>query len=151
MKSWISFLLPNDEYKEKKMLYFFSEGAIILFLSLIVMIICNKYFNLDVETVLLAALATFLFYVSGRYIVSGIEYTDISTERAYRKELRVIFIRTIRFVVIFMALYLIFINVPTRLDKWFEILGLLISISVVWFLSSYISLKRSYKKNKELL
>lgn len=151
MKSWISFLLPNDEYKEKKMLYFFSEGAIILFLSLIVMIICNKYFNLDVETVLLAALAIFLFYVSGRYIVSGIEYTDISTERAYRKELRVIFIRTIRFVVIFMALYLIFINVPTRLDKWFEILGLLISISVVWFLSSYISLKRSYKKNKELL
>lgn len=151
MKSWISFLLPNDEYKKKKMLYFFSEGAIILFLSLIVMIICNKYFNLDVETVLLAALATFLFYVSGRYIVSGIEYTDISTERAYRKELRVIFIRTIRFVVIFMALYLIFINVPTRLDKWFEILGLLISISVVWFLSSYISLKRSYKKNKELL
>ncbi|MED4718494.1 hypothetical protein [Bacillus badius] len=151
MKSWISFLLPNDEYKEKKMLYFFSEGAIILLLSLIVMIICNKYFNLDVETVLLAALAIFLFYVSGRYIVSGIEYTDISTERAYRKELRVIFIRTIRFVVIFMALYLIFINVPTRLDKWFEILGLLISISVVWFLSSYISLKRSYKKNKELL
>ncbi|WP_041096494.1 hypothetical protein [Bacillus badius] len=151
MKSWISFLLPNDEYKEKKMLYFFSEGAITLFLSLIVMIICNKYFNLDVETVLLAALAIFLFYVSGRYIVSGIEYTDISTERAYRKELRVIFIRTIRFVVIFMALYLIFINVPTRLDKWFEILGLLISISVVWFLSSYISLKRSYKKNKELL
>ncbi|GLY12594.1 DUF3278 domain-containing protein [Pseudobacillus badius] len=151
MKSWISFLLPNDEYKEKKMLYFFSEGAIILFLSLIVMIVCNKYFNLDVETALLAALAIFLFYVSGRYIVSGIEYTDISTERAYRKELRVIFIRTIRFVVIFMALYLIFINVPTRLDKWFEILGLLISISVVWFLSSYISLKRSYKKNKELL
>ncbi|MGC8230921.1 DUF3278 domain-containing protein [Pseudobacillus badius] len=151
MKSWISFLLPNDEYKEKKMLYFFSEGAIILFLSLIVMIVCNKYFNLDVETALLAALAIFLFYVSGRYIVSGIEYTDISTERAYRKEFRVIFIRTIRFVVIFMALYLIFINVPTRLDKWFEILGLLISISVVWFLSSYISLKRSYKKNKELL
>ncbi|MEL4027147.1 hypothetical protein NST89_00615 [Caldifermentibacillus hisashii] len=99
MKSWISFLLPNDEYKEKKMLYFFSEGAIILFLSLIVMIICNKYFNLDVETVLLAAIAIFLFYVSGRYIISGIEYADITTESAYRKELRVIFIRTIGFVV----------------------------------------------------
>lgn len=151
MKSWVSFFLPNDEYKEKKMLYFLSEGAIILFLSLIVMIVCNKYFNLDVETVLLLNIAIFLFYVSGRYIVSGIEYTDISTEREYRKELRVIFIRTIGFVVIFMTLYLIFINVPSSLNEWFEISGLLISVSVVWFLSNYISLKRSYKKNKELL
>lgn len=151
MKSWISFLLPNDEYKEKKMLYFFSEGAIILFLSLIVMIICNKYFNLDVETVLLAAIAIFLFYVSGRYIVSGIEYADITTESAYRKELRVIFIRTIEFVVIFMICYLIFTNFPKNLDEWFEILSLLLGVSVIWLLSSYISLKRSYKKNKKLL
>lgn len=151
MKSWISFLLPNDEYKEKKMLYFFSEGAVILFLSLIVMMICNKYFHLDVEIVLLVAIAIFLFYVSGRYIVSGIEYTDISTERAYKKELKVISIRTIGFVVIYLVCYLIFINLPKNFNDWFEILSLLIGISIIWFLSSYISLKRSYKKNKELL
>jgi uncharacterized membrane-anchored protein len=151
MKSWISFFLPNDEYKEKKILYFLSEGAIILFFLLLVMIVCNKYFNLNVETVLLLASVIFLFYVSGRYIVSGIEYTSISTEREYRKELRDIFIRTIGFVVIFMTLHLIFINVPSSLNKWFDLLGLLISVSVVCFLSNYISLKRSYKKNKELL
>ncbi|GGN54317.1 MULTISPECIES: DUF3278 domain-containing protein [Oceanobacillus] len=151
MKSWISFLLPDDEYKEKKMLYFFTEGAIILFLSLIVMMICNKFFNLDTETVLLAAIAIFLFYVTGRYILAGMEYTDIATKHAYKKELRVICIRTIGFVIIFMALYLIFINIPSSLNNWVEILGLLISVSVVSFLSSYISLKRSYKKNKELL
>lgn len=151
MKSWISFLLPNDEYKEKKMLYFFSEGAVILFLSLIVMMICNKYFHLDVEIVLLVAIAIFLFYVSGRYIVSGIEYTDISTQRAYKKELKVISIRTIGFVVIYLVCYLIFINLPKNFNEWFEILSLLIGVSIIWFLSSYISLKRSYKKNKELL
>lgn len=151
MKSWISFLLPNDEYKEKKMLYFFSEGAVILFLSLIVMMICNKYFHLDVEIALLVAIAIFLFYVSGRYIVSGIEYTDISTERAYKKELKVISIRTIGFVVIYLVCYLIFINLPKNFNEWFEILSLLIGVSIIWFLSSYISLKRSYKKNKELL
>lgn len=151
MKSWLSFFLPNDEYKEKKMLYFMSEGAIILFFSLIVMIVCNKYFNLEVETVLLLAIAIFLFYVLGRYIISGIEYTDISTEKEYRKELRVIFIRTIGFVVIFITLYLFFINVPSSFNKWIEILALLICVSIGWFLSSYISLKRSYKKNKELL
>lgn len=151
MKSWISFLLPNDEYKEKKMLYFFSEGAVILFLSLIVMMICNKYFHLDVEIVLLVAIAIFLFYVSGRYIVSGIEYTDLSTQRAYKKELKVISIRTIGFVVIYLVCYLIFINLPKNFNEWFEILSLLIGVSIIWFLSSYISLKRSYKKNKELL
>lgn len=151
MKTWISFLLPDDEYKEKKMLYFIAEGAIILFLSLIVMMICNKFFNLDAETVLLAAIAIFLFYVTGRYIIAGIEYTDIATKHAYKKELRVICIRTIGFVIIFMALYLIFFNIPSSLNNWVEILGLLISVSVVSFLSSYISLKRSYKKNKELL
>ncbi len=151
MKPWISYFLPNDEYKEKKMLYFLSEGGIILFLSLFVMIACTKYFNLEGNTVLLLSIAIFLFYVSGRYIVSGIEYTDVSTEREYRKELRVISIRTIGFVVIFMTLYLIFINIPSSLNKWIEIFGLLIGVSVVMFLSNYISLNRSYKKNKELL
>lgn len=151
MKSWISFLLPDDEYKERKMLHFYSEGGILLFLSLIALVVCNKYFALDVETVLMAPIVLFLFYVSGRYIVSGIEYTDIATETAYKKELKVILIKTIGFVVIFMTLYLIFVQVPSNLTAWLEILGLLFSVSVVWFLSSYISLKRSYKKNRELL
>jgi hypothetical protein len=151
MKSWISFLLPRDEYKEKRMLYFYAEGAIILFLSLIIMLVTSNYFNLNAETVLLIAIAIFLFYVSARYILAGIEYTDISTEKAYKKELSVIYVRMIGFVVIFMALYLLFDGVPSTLNKWMEILGLLISVSIVWFLTNYISLRRSYKKNKELL
>lgn len=151
MKSWVSFLIPDDEYKEKRMLYFFSEGAIILFISLIVMIISNKYFNLSVEFVLLFLIAIFLFYVSGRYIISGIEYTDIVTEQAYKKEVRVIFNRTIVFVVIFISTYLIFVNVPSSRNEWFEILGLLSSFCIVMFFSSFISLKCSYKKNKKLL
>ncbi|MDX8363444.1 DUF3278 domain-containing protein [Cytobacillus sp. IB215316] len=151
MKSWVSFLVSDDEYKEKRMLYFFSEGAIILFISLIVMIISNKYFNISVEFVLLFLIAIFLFYVSGRYIMSGIEYTDIATEQAYKKEIRFIFTRTIVFVAIFISVYLIGVNVPSSRNEWFEILGLLLSVSIVRFLSSFISLNRSYKKNKELL
>ncbi|MBH0160505.1 DUF3278 domain-containing protein [Fictibacillus sp. 26RED30] len=151
MKSWISFLLPDDEYKERKMLYFFSEGAILLFLSLFVMLIANKSLHLDAQTILLVAMGIFLFYVSGRYILSGIEYTDISTERAYKKELKATIMKTVGFIAIFLTIYLLFIGVPTSLNKWIEISGLLVSVSVVKFLSSYISLKRSYLKNKELL
>ncbi len=151
MDSWISFLLPNDEYKKLKMLYFFAEGAIMLFLFLIVMTVGNRYFNVNIEVILLASIALFLFYVCGRYIVSGIEYTDVATEETYRKAFRLIVIRTMGFVVIFLSLYIIFMNGLTSLTEGIELLGLLISVSLVWFLSSYISLKRSYKKNKELL
>lgn len=151
MKSWMSFLLPDDEYKERKMLYFFSEGAILIFLSLFAMLIANKSLHLDAQTILLVAMGIFLFYVSGRYILSGIEYTDISTERAYKKELKATIMKTVGFIVIFLTIYLIIIGVPTSLNKWLEISGLLVSVSVVKFLSTYISLKRSYQKNKELM
>ncbi|WP_226035236.1 DUF3278 domain-containing protein [Aquibacillus saliphilus] len=151
MKSWISFLLPNDEYKEKRMLYFFAEGGIILFLSLIIMIICNGFFNLDIETALLVSIGIFLFYVSGRYIISGIEYTDIATEHTYKKEIKHIFSRTCSFVVIFMLLYLMVDGVPSNKDEWITIIGLLLSVSLLWFFTSYLSLKRSYNKNKQLL
>ena len=68
MKSWVSFLLPNDEYKEKRMLYFFTEGAIILLLSLVVMGICHKLFIIDAGIAILIPIAIFLFYLTGRYI-----------------------------------------------------------------------------------
>lgn len=35
MKSWISFLLPDDEYREEKILYYLSEGSIIPFSNLL--------------------------------------------------------------------------------------------------------------------
>ena len=151
MKSWISFLLPNDEYKEKRMLYFFSEGGIILFLSLIIMLISNNFFTISVEIALLLSIAIFLFYISGRYILSGIEYTDISTERSFKKEKKIILTKSSSFVVLYMLFYLIVVDVPSNLDAWLEIIALLLCVGLLWFFTSCISLKRSYKKNKELL
>ncbi|RDW15137.1 DUF3278 domain-containing protein [Oceanobacillus chungangensis] len=151
MKSWISFLIPNDEYKEKKMLYFFSEGGLLLFLFLIAMIICNKYFILNVETVLLSSIAIFLFYVFGRYIISGIEYTDIATESSYKRELRSIVVKTSSFVILYSLFYVIYFGLPSNINEWIEIIALLAGVGLLWFFTSYISLKRSYYKNKELL
>ncbi|MFS0824690.1 DUF3278 domain-containing protein [Bacillus sp. 1P02SD] len=151
MKSWISFLLPNDEYKKKRMLYFFSEGSIILLLTLVGMIIFNKYIDIGTETSLLLSIAIFLFYISGRYIMSGIEYTDIATEGAYRKELKHIYVRTGGFIGVFILLYLVVTGIPNNQNEWIEIIALLFSVSLLWFITSFISLKRSYKKNKELL
>lgn len=79
------------------------------------------------------------------------EYGDVATEKAFRKERRVILIRTIGFVVIFLMLYLTIIEFPADWSQWFELLGLLLVVSVVMFITNYISLKRSYQKNKDLL
>lgn len=79
------------------------------------------------------------------------EYGDVATEKAFRKERRVILIRTIGFVVIFLMLYLTIIEFPADWSQWFELLGLLLLVSVVMFITNYISLKRSYQKNKDLL
>lgn len=79
------------------------------------------------------------------------EYGDVATEKAFRKERRVILIRTIGFVVIFLMLHLTIIEFPADWSQWFELLGLLLLVSVVMFITNYISLKRSYLKNKDLL
>ena len=150
MKSWISFLMPVDEYKEKRMLYFFAEGGILLFLSLVLMMIGNKYFSLDLEFILLSAIILFILYVFARYIVAGIEYTEVATEMAYKKELRVILVKSSTFLVGYTLLYLLFVGIPSSQSDWIDLIGVSLCVSIVMFLINYISLKRSYNKNKEL-
>ncbi|GIO23302.1 hypothetical protein [Oceanobacillus sp. J11TS1] len=151
MKSWISFLMPEDEYKEKKMLYFFSEGAILLVLFLVVMFLVNKFIDLSTGVILFAGIAVFLFYIFGRYILSGMEYTDIATEQEYKRAVRGLKSRTTSFVVLFAIFYLIYGITSNSLVNWYEFTGMVISVGVVSFLFDFISLKKSYKKNKELL
>ncbi|KIL53106.1 hypothetical protein [Jeotgalibacillus campisalis] len=151
MKTWVSLLLPNDEYKEKKILAFLAEGGSILFLALIFLTIIKRYTKFDAETVLLIAVGVFILYISGRYILSGIEYTEVATEKAYVKERYVILVKSLSFILIFCCMYFIFIQFPATWSDWAEILGFLLTVFLLMFLSSYISLKRSYKKNKELI
>ncbi|MBM7580973.1 DUF3278 domain-containing protein [Jeotgalibacillus terrae] len=151
MKTWIGFLLPDDEYKEKKILTFLAEGAVLLFLSLIVMTFINRYLTLDAETVLLISMGVFVLYVGARYIISGIEYTVVATEKAYEKERKVILVRMFTFAFIFLVSYMFIIEIPTTISEWFEVIGLLTTAVLFMFVSSFISLKRSYHKNKELV
>lgn len=152
MKSWISFLIPEDEYKEKKMLYFLSEGAILLVLYMVIMLIINKFADLNIGVILLAGIAVFLLYIWGRYILSGMAYTDIVTKKEYTKALRTLISRSTTVVILFAIFYLVLtITIPTFNGSWYEFLAIVISGGAVSFLFDYTSLKRSYKKNKELL
>lgn len=147
MKSWMSFFLPDDEYREKMMLYFFSESAVILLLSLVGMIVYNHYFDISVVNASLISILIFLVYITGRYAATGIEYTDVTTDKAYKKALKVIFIRVIGFFVILVSVYLLL----EGSDKWLRLILLTLSASIIWFFVSLFSLKRSYNKNKDLL
>lgn len=152
MRSWLSFLLPVDEYRKKKALYFLSEGSVILLLFLTGAFIINKYapkLQLDLELILFFSIWLFIGYVFLRYIISGMEYTDISTEQAYKRQLKVIATKSCGFAIMFNLLYLIFI-LPHNNGEWFDVLGLSITAGVILFSLDYISLKKSYKVNKSL-
>ncbi|WP_062049756.1 hypothetical protein [Bacillus sp. JCM 19034] len=153
MKSWISFLMPDDEYKRIKLLYYYAEGAVLLVVCLFVLIFVHEIFLLELTTthVLLLSIGVFIFYTALRYTWSGMEYDDVMTKRRFNKERNVIFIRGTAFPLIFLTVYLLIIEKPTDRDEWINLVGLIVGMTVIWNLSSYISLKRSYKKNKELV
>lgn len=43
MKSWITYFLPDDEYKEKQILFFITEAAILQIISIILMLILTVF------------------------------------------------------------------------------------------------------------
>ncbi|WP_368653399.1 DUF3278 domain-containing protein [Ornithinibacillus sp. 4-3] len=153
MKSWIAFLLPTDEYKEKRILYFVAEGTFILLFSLIALLISSKYipiFKNQIDTILFLPIAVFIIYVLIRYILSGMEYTDVVSETSFKKERNHITFRSAIFASTFILFLLIFEGLPNEISKWAETIVLPIFAGFFWFIINYISLQKSYKKNKEL-
>lgn len=156
MKSWISFLLPDDEYKERKVLYFIAEASAILVLALLFIFLSSKfgfiaYSQIDLEFVLFLSIALFCIYVLVRYTMAGMEYPEIATKASYKKELKKIGRGTYTFAAMFMLLYLLVTGIPSNTTDWAEITGFPLVVGVFWFLFNFISLKKSYNRNKELL
>ncbi|MGD6969372.1 DUF3278 domain-containing protein [Rossellomorea vietnamensis] len=153
-KSWLSNFLPKDEHKEKNILYFLAESTIILVVLCITFLFVDRFFSLsdDFNGNLLVSgiLGLIIIYTFLRYIFSGVEYTNIFSSKDYKKEKKSIILQSFKFLFIFIVLYLIFFGIPGEEEGWIDIIGL--SIFIVFFLSliNYISLKRSYKMNKEL-
>lgn len=151
MKTWLSFLLPDDEYKEQRILQFLGEAAVIQCVYTFLMIFITVYAALPADLVLLGGIALFILYVYGRYILSGIEYTEVSSESAYKKGLKTILVRTATFVTLYTVVGFVMIGVPESRMEWIDAIGLGATLSICMIGFNFISLKRSYKKNKELL
>ncbi|YCA45722.1 hypothetical protein M1E11_11260 [Bacillus sp. JZ8] len=102
-KSWLSIFLPEDEYKEKRILYFLGEAAIIgICVSLLFLIASYIYPLRLINTSLF-----FNFVVVGQviYIFSGMEYTDTFSSNDYKREMKKIFFQSLTFMFVFFALF----------------------------------------------
>ncbi len=153
IKSWLNSFLPSDEYKKQKNLYFLSESLIIIIFFLFISLLLNNLLNitLDFELVVMLAFAICSIYYFLRYVLSGIEYSNIYTKKEFKIEKRKIVFQTIRFTIMFGVLYLLFVEVPKSLATWLEYAIYICIIGIFAFLMSYISLRRSYNKNKKLV
>lgn len=149
IRSFLNIFLPEDEYKRLQVLYFMAETtflAIVIFLLFGVMKYLLSYWNLNVDFIVMITPFLMMGYVYLRYIFSGMEFTEVAYQQTYKKSRRSVIISGIVFGLLFGATY--FIPVPGR--KGLEAVAFTVLIAFFYFLFDYISLKRSYKKNKDL-
>ncbi|MEK4231337.1 hypothetical protein [Solibacillus sp. FSL H8-0538] len=157
MKTWLKTFLPQDEYKERQMLTFLAEAAVIqVVLILALMMISQLLFSMTSKLMLVICLFSIILYVGGRYIFSGSEYTDISTEKEYKKQVKLLRVKSIGFAAIYFILGVFFnlfgsVSFFDSRENQLEFLIVLAIAGVFLFGTQYISLRSSYMKNKDLM
>lgn len=152
-KTWIHFLLPDDEYKRRNMLVYFAEASILQLVMMIVLVVISHFelFPIVGVHVLLWMLLGAIAYIWIRYILSGMEFAEIMTEKAYRRERKVIVIKSTSFLLIMCASISSFYVFGTMSVPLIEGLIVTFIAALLLFLTNYVSLKRSYLKNRELI
>lgn len=153
-KTWISKLLPKDEYREKRLLYFFAEAAVILGGLLFVYSLLASFISvMDIPgfAVAVISLLFIITYITLRTTLTGIEYPDVATEKRFKKKRRAVYYTALTFLVVFLVSNVIVKGIPTDLEQTLDMVIPTILAAILFFLLNYLALKKSYKKNKELL
>ncbi|MCM3226964.1 hypothetical protein [Terribacillus saccharophilus] len=152
-KTWIRFLLPDDEYKRRNMLVYFAEAAILQLIAMIVLLVTSrlKPSLIDSEIALLCLLFGTIAYIWIRYILSGMEFAEIMTEKAYRREKKQVMVKSLTYFLVFNGLILLYYALGKMSESLIE--GLIVSSAgaLLLFVTNFISLRRSYQKNRELI
>ena len=139
------------------MLIFLAEAAVVqVVLVLALMMISQLFFPITSKLMLVICLFSIILYVGVRYIFSGIEYTEVSTEKEYKKQVKLLRVKSIGFVVIYFVLAIFFylIGSVSFFDSRESQLDFFIVLAIAGtflFGTQFISLRKSYMKNKELM
>ncbi|WP_121639432.1 hypothetical protein [Virgibacillus sp. Bac330] len=152
-RSFIYVFLPEDEYKQMRIITILAEAAVIVSTLLMLCLFAGSWFNWHMEGYLTAFfIFTFiLFYTFLRYILSGMEYAEIAGEANYIKAKRKVYSQSIRFGIVFIIIMFVSKGIPNDWIDALDIVGPSILATCFYFIFDRISLKKSYKKNKDLL
>lgn len=137
-------LLAQDEYRQQRTSKFVVEGALFQFILSFIMI--ALYIYTEIEPMILLAIPVFFFsfYILLRYILSGIEYSEVFSKDEYMQMKKRNIFRSIGFATVF-AVILILVK-----RSIFESVAVAFIAGVLWLIMDTISLHKSYRKNKEL-
>lgn len=153
-KTWITKLLPKDEYREQRILYFIAEAAMILVGLLFIYLFVHAFIvelSISGETMALLSFLLLVTYITIRSISSGIEYPEVATKTRFKQEKRAKLFSSLIFGGIFLITHVIFKGIPSIGREILDIVIPAVLAALFFYLFQYISLKRSYKKNKDLL
>lgn len=150
MRSFLNFMLPEDEYQRLKVLYFIAEIAVFLTIGSIIITILDLYFyDWNLWTVWLLPLVI-VFYVFYRYIFSGLEYSEVGSKKHYKKKKRKSLMTAGITALLFFVLSMIVSGGFTDKTVLFDKIILTIVFFIFYYVIDRISLTRSYRKNKKL-
>jgi len=153
IRSFLNVFLPEDEHKRTRILYFMAEAT---FLTVVILLLFGlmKYVlnivHLDTDFVVMIGPFLVMAYVYFRYIFSGIEFTDVANKGEFKKQRRVVFKRSLLVGVLFFMISPIVKGIPNSPGERIELIALSIIFTIFYVLFDYISLKRSYKINRDL-
>src|SRR5699024_3785858 len=131
-----------------------AEAAIILGGLLFLYLMVTSFITtIDIsgDIIALISFGFLLTYIVLRYSFTGIEYPEVATEKRYQKEKRSKIYFSIYFWIVFGIINTISNSIPANLEEILDIVGPATIAAVFFFVLNYLSLKKSYRKNKDLL
>lgn len=152
-KSWVTMFLPNDEYKERQLLYFIAEAFVLFIGFLGVAVLLNRFlgiFSTEFSYILLGVIAILSLYVWIRYILSGMEYANVVEKSEYKIELKKTIVSTSKFAVLFAGVGIVLKVTKIVEYSWMELIGISTCAYVLLLVFQLSSLRLSLKKNREL-
>lgn len=126
IKSFLNFLLPDDEYKRIRIVYFIAEAAVILAVVLLLYTLFTSWFDWQSgEGFVIAILSAFfiLMYTFIRYIFSGMEHTNVVHREQFVKKKKSILFNALGVGFVFFVLNLIFEGFPNNWEEAMDIIG----------------------------
>lgn len=154
IRSFLNGLLPADEYKRNRIVYFLAEAAVIQSVSLISLLLLSSWFDWEVFEgygVVLFSTLFILIYTFIRYMLSGMEHVNVVTKEQLAKRQKSIVKQGLSVGFFFFVFRIIFDGIPRSWNDTLDTIVPTIFFILIYIAFDTISLRRSYKKNIELL